>query len=99
MVSPTGAPTLVAAYEGSNIHLVGDGPGIVFSSDRYASPTGSATEPKWSTLTSLFPAEGEPYSWIESMRSGPRLSVPSSVKPVLADTYEFPNSASRKADA
>jgi hypothetical protein len=98
--SPTGAPTLVAAYEGSNIHLVGDGSGIVFSSDRYASPTGSSTEPKWSTLTSLFPAGGEPYSWNESMRSGPRLSVRSSVKPVvLADSYDFPNSASAKADA
>ncbi|MEY4081586.1 MAG: hypothetical protein RL430_2016 [Actinomycetota bacterium] len=98
--SPTGAPTLVAAYEGSNIHLVGDGTGIVFSSDRYASPTGSSTEPKWSTLTSLFPAGGEPYSWNESMRSGPRLSVRSSVKPVvLADSYDFPNSASAKADA
>jgi len=97
--SSTGAPTLVAAYEGSNIHLVGDGSGIVFSSDRYASPTGSSTEPKWSTLTSLFPAGGEPYSWNESMRSGPRLSVPSSVKPVLADSYDFPNSASSKADA
>ena len=97
--SPTGAPTLVAAYEGSNIHLVGDGSGIVFSSDRYASPTGSSTEPKWSTLTSLFPAEGGPYSWKESMRSGRRLSVPSSVKPVLADSYDFPNSASQKADA
>ena len=97
--SPTGAPTLVAAYEGSNIHLVGDGTGIVFSSDRYASPTGSSTEPKWSTLTSLFPAEGEPYSWNESMRSGPRLSVPSWVKPVLVDSYDFPNSASQKADA
>ena len=97
--SPTGAPTLVAAYAGSNIHLVGDGSGIVFSSDRYASPTGSFTEPKWSTLTSLFPAGGEPYSWNESMRSGPRLSVPSSVKPLLADSYDFPNSASAKADA
>ena len=97
--SPTGAPTLVAAYEGSNIHLVGDGSAIVFSSDRYASPTGSSIEPKWSTLTSLFPAAGEPYSWSESMRSGPRLSVPSSVKPLLADSYDFPNRASAKADA
>jgi len=97
--SSTGAPTLVAAYEGSNIHLVGDGSGIVFSSDRYASPTGSSSEPKWSTLTSLFPAGSESYSWNESMRSGPRLSVSSAVNPVLADTYDFPNSASTKADA
>ena len=97
--SPTGAPTLVAAYEGSNIHLMGDGAGIVFSSDRYASPTGSSTEPKWSTLTSLFPAAGEPYSWNESMRSGPKMAVPSSVKPIHADSYAFPNSASKGSDA
>ena len=33
------------------------------------------------------------------MRSGPRLSVPSSVKSVLADSYDFPKSGNQNADA
>ena len=98
-LSPSGAPTVVAAYEGSGITVQGDGTGVVFTSDRYASPTKSGVEPTWKTFTYLSPAEGEPYGWSETMRSGPRLRVAKPVRPVLEDEYEWPNSARRGSDA
>lgn len=98
-VSPSGAPTVVAAYEGSGITVQGDGTGVVFASDRYASPTKSGVEPTWKTFTYLSPAEGQPYGWSETMRSGPRLRVVKPVKPVLLDEYEWPNSSRRGSDA
>ena len=98
-VSPTGAPSVVAAYEGSNIAVQGDGAGVVFSSDRYASPSKSGVEPTWKTFTYLSPAEGQPYGWSETMRSGSRIPVAGKVKPVLVDEYEWPNSARRGSDA
>ena len=98
-VSPSGAPTVVAAYEGSGITVQGDGTGVVLASDRYASPTKSGVEPTWKTFTYLSPSEGQPYGWSETMRSGPRLRVAKPVKPVLLDEYEWPNSARRGSDA
>jgi hypothetical protein len=98
-VSPSGAPTVVAAYEGSGISVQGDGTGVVFASDRYASPSKSGVEPTWKTFTYLSPAEGQPYGWSETMRSGSRLRVAEKVKPVLVDEYEWPNSARRGSDA
>jgi hypothetical protein len=98
-VSPTGAPTVVAAYEGSNMAMQGDGTSVVISSDRYASPSKSGAEPVWKTFTYLSPAEGQPFGWSETMRSGKRLRVAKNVKPVMVDQYEWPNSASRGSDA
>lgn len=98
-ISPTGAPTVVAAYEGSNMAMQGDGTGVVMSSDRYASPSKSGAEPVWKTFTYLSPAEGQPFGWSETMRSGKRLRVAKNVKSVMVDQYEWPNSASRGSDA
>ena len=98
-VSPTGAPTVVAAYEGSNISLHGDGRGVVFESDRYASPSKSGVEQQWKTFTYLSPGKGEIFGWSETMRSGSRLRTERTVKPVLTDEYEWPNSARRGSDA
>ena len=89
---------MVAAYEGSNIHLTSNGESVVFTSDRYASPTGSMKEPKWSTFTWLTP-DGSGGPWTESTQSGASLHVHPTVKPVLADSYAFPNSASKGSDA
>ncbi len=98
-VSPTGAPTVVAAYKGSNIAVQGDGAGVVFSSDRYASPSKSGVEPTWKTFTYLSPAEGQPYGWSETMRSGSRLRVAEQVKPVLTDEFEWPSKVGRTSNA
>lgn len=97
--SPTGAPTLVAAYEGSNIKVLGDGVGVVFESDRYASPSGSSRDPVWSTFTYLMPATGYPYSWAESMKSGDTLDIGTATAPHLAATYKFPSLRSGAKDA
>ncbi|MEY2767599.1 MAG: hypothetical protein RI912_1262, partial [Actinomycetota bacterium] len=39
------------------------------------------------------------FGWSETMRSGSRLRTDHTVKPVLADEYEWPNSARRGSDA
>lgn len=96
--SPTGAPTLVAAYEGSNIHFVGHQTGVMFSADRYASPTGSAREPEWSSIYTLMPDGMYPYAWTESVSSGRGLSATGHETPDLVDIYEFPNSGTDRAN-
>jgi hypothetical protein len=97
--SPTGAPTLVGAYEGSNIKVTGDGNGVMLESDRYASPSKTSREPLWSTFTYLAPATGYPYAWAESVKSGDRLDTEGEVKPRLAARYRYPNSSPGGADA
>ena len=98
-MSPRHSPELVAAYEGSNIHFIGKSGGITFSADRYASPTGSAKEPTWSSIFSLAPVDSFPYYWTESMVSGKSLNHDNHEMPVLVDTYKFPNSGLAKANA
>jgi len=90
--SPTGAPTLVAAYEGSNMSVTGDGAGLVLTSDRYASPSDKSREPVWNTFTYLTPATSYPYAWAESTKSGDRLDLEPEVEPRLAATYRYPSS-------
>lgn len=98
-MSPKHSPELVAAYEGSNIHFIGKDGGITFSADRYASPTGAAKEPTWSSLFSLSPVDSFPYYWTESVVSGKSLNHDNHEMPVLVDTYKFPNSGLNKANA
>ena len=98
-MSPKHSPESVAAYEGSNIHFMGKNGGIMFSADRYASPTGAAKEPAWSSIFSLLPVDSFPYYWTESMVSGKGLNHDAHVMPVLVDTYKFPNSGIDKANA
>ena len=90
--SPTGAPTLVAAYEGSNMSVTGDGAGVVLTSDRYASPSDKSREPVWNTFTYLTPATSYPYTWAESTKSGDRLDLDPLVEPRVAATYRYPSS-------
>ena len=68
--SNTGAPTVVATYEGTSIKVGSDGSKIVISSLRYRS-TADAEEAKWFTRLTLTPSEDDPALWIESLSSGP----------------------------
>ena len=98
--SPTGAPTLVAAYEGSNMSVTGDGAGVVLTSDRYASPSDKSREPVWNTFTYLTPATSFPYTWAESTKSGDRLDLEPLEEPRVTATYRYPNfMASSSTDA
>lgn len=89
--SPTGAPTLVASYEGARISVTSTGDALVVSSLRYASPTNGEgdTEEEWYTIITLAPSERDPYSWDERVTSGPRGKVPEG-DIALVGTHTFP---------
>ena len=68
--SSTGAPTVVATYEGSALKVGSDGSKIVVSSLRYKA-TQDSTESTWFSRITLSPSESDPAAWIESVTSGP----------------------------
>lgn len=72
--SATGAPTVVATYEGSAIKVAADKEKIVISSLRYRS-TADAEEAKWFTRLTLTPSTDDPALWLETVTSGPNSVV------------------------
>lgn len=68
--SSTGAPTVVATYEGSSIKVAADEEKIVISSLRYRA-TADAEEAKWFTRLTLTPSPDDPSVWLETVTSGP----------------------------
>ena len=64
--SPTGAPTVVATYEGVDLSVASTGESIVFSSRRYKATLGSP-EAEWYSRVVLSPSKRDPYSWNESV--------------------------------
>jgi hypothetical protein len=68
--SSTGAPTVVATYEGSSIKVAADKEKIVVSSLRYRS-TADNEEAQWFTRLTLTPSSEDPALWLETVTSGP----------------------------
>jgi hypothetical protein len=90
--SPTGAPTVVAWYNGPDISFEVDGKNITLLYKRYGVATESGTlQQGWNTQVRLFPSERVPYGWDEQITTGPELrEVMDAVPVVLVDSYTFP---------
>jgi hypothetical protein len=90
--SPTGAPTVVAWYNGPDISFEVDGKNITLLYKRYGVTTESGTlQQGWNTQVRLFPSERVPYGWDEQITTGPALrEVMDAVPVVLVDSYTFP---------
>jgi hypothetical protein len=90
--SPTGAPTVVAWYNGPDISFEVDGKNITLLYKRYGVATESGTlQQGWNTQVRLFPSARVPYGWDEQITTGPALrDVMDAVPVVLVDSYTFP---------
>jgi hypothetical protein len=90
--SPTGAPTVVAWYNGPDISFEVDGKNITLLYKRYGVATESGTlQQGWNTQVRLFPSARVPYGWDEQITTGPALrEVMDAVPVVLVDSYTFP---------
>jgi len=90
--SPTGAPTVVAWYNGPDISFEVDGKNITLLYKRYGVATESGTlQQGWNTQVRLFPSARVPYGWDEQITTGPELrDVMDAVPVVLVDSYTFP---------
>jgi len=87
-MSPTGAPQVVATYEGARLKVARDGDAIVLSSLRYKSSASGDTSP-WYTNLRLSPSERADGSWDESPASSGREVVDGAGMRLL-DSYTFP---------
>lgn len=87
-MSPTGAPQVVAAYEGARLRVARDGDTLVLSSLRYKSSAKGDTSP-WYTNIRLSPSGRSDGSWDESPSSSGR-QVTNGAGMQLLDTYTFP---------
>ena len=90
--SPTGAPTVVAWYNGPDISFEVDGKNITLLYKRYGVATESGTlQQGWNTQVRLFPSDRVPYGWDEQITTGPALrDVMDAVPVILVDSYTFP---------
>ena len=90
--SPTGAPTVVAWYNGPDISFEVDGKNITLLYKRYGVATESGQlQQGWNTQVRLFPSGRVPYGWDEQITTGPELrDVMDAVPVVLVDSYTFP---------
>ena len=90
--SPTGAPTVVAWYNGPDISFEVDGKNITLLYKRYGVATESGTlQQGWNTQVRLFPSGRVPYGWDEQITTGPELrDVMDAVPVILVDSYTFP---------
>jgi hypothetical protein len=97
--SPTGAPTVVAWYNGPDISFEVDGKNITLLYKRYGVATESGTSQQgWNTQVRLFPSARVPYGWDEQITTGPALrDVMDAVPVVLVDSYTFPVHSRLKA--
>ena len=90
--SPTGAPTVVAWYNGPGISFEADGKNITLLYKRYGVATESGTlQQGWNTQVRLFPSARVPFGWDEQITTGPAIrDVVNAVPVVLVDSYTFP---------
>jgi len=90
--SPTGAPTVVAWYNGPDISFEVDGKNITLLYKRYGVATESGTlQQGWNTQVRLFPSARVPFGWDEQITTGPALrDVMDAVPVILVDSYTFP---------
>jgi hypothetical protein len=89
-MSPTGAPTLVATYEGHQLHIAASGSTIEMSSLRYRTSI-TTPNPQWFTRVSVKPSMRDMalYSWDETVTSND-VEVPLGQGMELQATYDFP---------
>jgi hypothetical protein len=90
--SPTGAPTVVAWYNGPEMSFEADGKNITLLYKRYGVATESGTlQQGWNTQVRLFPSGRMPYGWDEQITTGPELrDAMDEVPVILVDSYTFP---------
>jgi hypothetical protein len=90
--SPTGAPTVVAWYNGPDISFEVDGKNITLLYKRYGVATESGQlQQGWNTQVRLFPSVRDPFGWDEQITTGPALRDVKDAVPVeLVDSYTFP---------
>jgi hypothetical protein len=90
--SPTGAPTVVAWYNGPGISFEADGKNITLLYKRYGVATESGTfQQGWNTQVRLFPTARELFGWDEQITTGPAdREVVNTVPVELIDSYTFP---------
>jgi hypothetical protein len=89
-MSPTGAPTLVATYEGHQMRVAASGSTIEMSSLRYRT-SNTSPNPQWFTRVSVKPSARDIalYSWDEIVTSNDA-EIPSGQGMKLQATYDFP---------
>ena len=89
-MSPTGAPTLVATYEGYQLRVAASESTIEMSSLRYRT-SNTSPNPQWFTRVSVKPSLRDIalYSWEETVTSN-AAEVPSGQRMELKATYDFP---------
>jgi hypothetical protein len=97
-MSPTGAPTLVATYEGHQLRVAASGSTIEMSSLRYRT-SNTSPNPQWFTRVSVKPSlrESALYSWDEIVTSND-LEVPLGQGMELQATYDFPIASQRSSN-
>jgi len=89
-MSLTGAPTLVATYEGHQLQVASSGSTIEMTSLRYRT-SDTTPNPQWFTRVSVKPSvrEGGLYAWEETVTSN-AAEVPLGQGMELEATYDFP---------
>ena len=90
--SPTGAPTVVAWYNGPEMSFEADGKNITLLYKRYGVATESVQlQQGWNTQVRLFPSGRVPFGWDEQITTGPAIRDVMDAVPVdLVDSYTFP---------
>lgn len=87
--SDTGAPTVVAAYQGARLQVSADSTSLRLSALRYhAAPDGE--EETWYTLLSLSPSPDDATQWTETPQSGSEPVVQGRGLTLL-DSHRFPS--------
>ncbi len=87
--SSTGAPTVVATYDGARMSVQSTGSSLIISALRYSSPSAKKQNGDWTTNITLTPSQRDPYSWNEEMTSGPR-HIAGAVPVKTVSSYTFP---------
>jgi len=87
--SSTGAPTVVATYDGARMSVQSTGSSLIISALRYSSPSANKQKSDWTTNITLTPSQRDPYSWNEQMTSGPR-HIAGVVGVKTVSSYTFP---------
>lgn len=89
-MSASGAPSIVATYEGHQLRVASSGSSLELSSLRYRSSI-STPNPQWFSRVSLLPGDtfGVSYLWNELVTSGPE-KVPNGHGMKRVGSYTFP---------
>ncbi len=87
--SSTGAPTVVATYDGARMSVQSTGSSLIISALRYSSPSANKQKGDWTTNITLTPSQRDLYSWNEEITSGPR-NTAGVVDVKIVSSYTFP---------